>query len=122
MREALSRFKIHRTHYTELRGHNAPDENSDHFRTPGSRGINSKRIIATGYGRKLSAESFQELNVISKPTAKYQCYEYLELDLPVVPAFMVGNEIEVQGANVSQEKVEAVVSRMLGYRNPRRKE
>jgi len=34
--------------------------------------------------------------------------EYFELDLPVAPAVMVGDEIGVEGADVAKEKLEAI--------------
>ena len=37
-----------------------------------------------------------------------------EIDLPVAPAVMVGDEIVVEGSNVDEEKVEAVIRRHLG--------
>lgn len=59
-----------------------------------------------------------EIEVISKPIAEYQCDEYFELELPVAPAVMVGEEIVVEGSNVSQDKVEAVICRHLGLPEP----
>ncbi len=59
-----------------------------------------------------------EIEVISKPIAEYQCDEYFELELPVAPAVMVGEEIVVEGSNVSQDKVEAVIRRHLGLPEP----
>jgi hypothetical protein len=59
-----------------------------------------------------------EIEVISKPIAEYQTDEYFELDLPTAPAVMVGEEIVVEGSNVSQEKVEAVICRSLGLAEP----
>jgi hypothetical protein len=55
-----------------------------------------------------------EVEVISKPIAEYQTDEYFELDLPVAPAIMVGDEIVVEGSNISQDRVEAVICRCLG--------
>ena len=55
-----------------------------------------------------------EIEVTSKPIAQYQTDEYFELDLPVAPAVMVGDEIVVEGANVDADKVEAVIRRHLG--------
>jgi len=55
-----------------------------------------------------------EIAVTSKPIAEYQTDEYFELDLPVAPAVMVGDEIVVEGANVDADKVEAVIRRHLG--------
>lgn len=59
-----------------------------------------------------------EIEVTSKPIAEYQCDEYFELELPVAPAVMVGDEIVVEGSNVSQDKVEAVICRSLGLPEP----
>ena len=59
-----------------------------------------------------------EIEVTSKPIAEYQCDEYFELELPVAPAVMVGDEIVVEGSNVEQEKVEAVICRCLGLSEP----
>ncbi|MFZ0927311.1 MAG: hypothetical protein WAN11_01845 [Syntrophobacteraceae bacterium] len=59
-----------------------------------------------------------DIEVISKPIAEYQCDEYFELELPVAPAVMVGDEIVVEGSNVSQDKVEEVICRCLGVAEP----
>jgi hypothetical protein len=62
-----------------------------------------------------------EIEVISKPVAEYQTDEYFELDLPVAPAVMVSDEIVVEGAGVSQDKVEKVICRCLGISEPEKK-
>ncbi len=62
-----------------------------------------------------------EIEVISKPVAEYQTDEYFELDLPVAPAVMVSDEIVVEGASVSQDKVEKVIRRCLGISEPEHK-
>ena len=59
-----------------------------------------------------------EIEVTSKPIAEYQTDEYFELDLPTAPAVMVGEEIVVEGSNVSQAKVEAVICRCLRLAEP----
>jgi hypothetical protein len=59
-----------------------------------------------------------EIEVMSKPIAEYQNDEYFELELPVAPAVMVGEEIVVESSNVSQDKVEAVICRCLGLAEP----
>jgi hypothetical protein len=59
-----------------------------------------------------------EIEVMSKPIAEYQNDEYFELDLPVAPAVMVGDEIVVEGSNVSQDEVEDVICRCLGLAEP----
>ena len=59
-----------------------------------------------------------EAEVISKPIADYQTDEYFELDLPAAPAIMVGEEIVVEGADVAEGKLEAVICRHLGLPAP----
>ena len=65
---------------------------------------------------RLGAKYPIEIEVISKPIADYQTDDYFELDLPVAPAVLVGDEIVVEGANVSEDKVEAAICRHLGLR------
>jgi len=55
-----------------------------------------------------------EMETISKPIAEYQTDEYFELDLPTAPAVMVADEIVVEGADVADDKLEAVICRHLG--------
>ena len=62
-----------------------------------------------------------EAEVISKPIADYQKDEYFELDLPTAPAIMVGEEIVVEGADVPEDKLEAVICRHLGLPEPESK-
>ena len=59
-----------------------------------------------------------EIDVTSKPKAEYLTDEYFELDLPVAPAVMVGEEIVVEGADVSDHEVEACICRHLGLPEP----
>ena len=59
-----------------------------------------------------------EAEVISQPIADYQTDEYFELDLPTAPAIMVGEEIVVEGADVAEDKLEAVICRHLGLPEP----
>ena len=59
-----------------------------------------------------------EIDVTSKPKAEYQTDEYFELDLPVAPAVMVGKEIVVEGADVSDHEVEVCNCRHLGLPEP----
>ena len=44
--------------------------------------------------------------------------EYFELDLPVAPAVMVGDEIVVEGKDVSENDIEAAICRQLGLPEP----
>ncbi len=59
-----------------------------------------------------------EVETISKPIAEYQTDEYFELDLPGAPAVMVDEEIVVEGADVPEHKLEAVICRHLGLPEP----
>jgi len=59
-----------------------------------------------------------EIETISKPIADYQTDEYFELDLPTAPAIMVGKEIVVEGSDVAEDKLEAVICRHLGLPAP----
>jgi hypothetical protein len=59
-----------------------------------------------------------EIEVTSKPIAEYQTDEYFELDLPVAPAVMAGDEIVVEGSGISEEKLEAAICRHLGLPEP----
>jgi hypothetical protein len=59
-----------------------------------------------------------EVETISKPIAEYQTDEYFALDLPTAPAVMVGDEIVVEGADVAEAKLEAVICRRLGLPAP----
>jgi hypothetical protein len=59
-----------------------------------------------------------DIEVTSKPIAEYQTDEYFELDLPVAPAVMVGEEIVMEGADVSDHEVEASICRHLGLPEP----
>lgn len=61
------------------------------------------------------------IEVISKPRAQYQTDEYFELELPTAPAVMVGEEILVEGSDVSEEKLEACICRCLGLPEPEKK-
>lgn len=67
---------------------------------------------------RLGANYPIEIDVTSKPIADYQTDEYFELDLPVAPAVMVGEEIVVEGSSVSEEIVEAAICRHLGLPEP----
>ncbi len=59
-----------------------------------------------------------EIETIAKPVAEYQTDEYFELDLPAAPAVMVADEIVVEGADVAEAKLEAVICRHLGLPAP----
>jgi len=67
---------------------------------------------------RLGAKYDITIETISKPRAEYQTDAWFELDLPVAPAVMVGDEIVVEGADVSLDIVEACICRHLGLPCP----
>jgi len=54
-----------------------------------------------------------DIETIAKLKADYMTDEYFELDLPVAPAVMVGEEIVVEGSDVSEEELEAAIREQL---------
>lgn len=66
----------------------------------------------------LGAKYDIRIETISKPIADYLTDEYFELDLPVAPAVMVGDEILVEGSDVSYERLESAICRHLGLPEP----
>ncbi len=59
-----------------------------------------------------------DIETIAKPKNDYMTDEYFELDLPVAPAVMVGEEILVEGTDVTAEKLERVICRHLDLPTP----
>jgi len=59
-----------------------------------------------------------EIETISKPKAEYQTDDYFELELPVAPAVMVGDEILVEGSDIAEPKLEAAICNCLGLPEP----
>jgi hypothetical protein len=60
-----------------------------------------------------------EIETISKPKAEYLTDEYFELDLPVAPAVMVGEEIVVEGSDVEENELERIICHHLGLPPPK---
>jgi hypothetical protein len=58
---------------------------------------------------RLGAKYDIEMETIEKPQDEYMTDEYFELDLPVAPAIMVGDEILVEGTDISKRKLEAAI-------------
>ena len=67
-----------------------------------------------GLGEKYNID----IETIAKPKAEYMTDEYFELDLPVAPAVMVGEEIVVEGSDVSDKELEEVICKKLGLPPP----
>jgi len=63
-----------------------------------------------------------EIEVISKPKAEYNTDEYFELELPVAPAVLVGDEIVVEGADIPLYDIETAICRHLNLPLPEKAE
>lgn len=61
------------------------------------------------------------IEVTAKPKAEYETDDYFALDLPVAPAVMVGDEIVIEGSDVSEHEMEACICRHLGLPEPKAK-
>ena len=59
-----------------------------------------------------------EIETVSKPNAEYTTAEYLAQKLPKAPAIIIGDEVAVEGSDVSDEKLEAVICGHLGLQPP----
>ena len=59
-----------------------------------------------------------EIDITAKSKEDYMTDASFELDLPVAPAIMVGDEIIVEGSDVEKDKLEAAICRHLGLPEP----
>ncbi|MEE4241036.1 MAG: hypothetical protein V2I36_06195 [Desulfopila sp.] len=62
-----------------------------------------------------------EVDVTTIPKSEYETDEYFAFDLPVAPAVMVGDEIVVEGTDVSDHQLESCICRQLGLPEPEKK-
>ena len=62
-----------------------------------------------------------EIDITSKPKSEYETDEYFALDLPVAPAVMVGDDIVVEGSDISDHDLEVCICRKLGLPEPQKK-
>jgi hypothetical protein len=67
---------------------------------------------------RLGSKYQVEIEVHSRPKSEYLTDEYFELDLPVAPAIMVGDEILTEGTDVDDHTVETAICRLLGLPEP----
>ena len=67
---------------------------------------------------RLGATYEIELEITSQPRAAYQTDEYFELELPLAPAVMVGDEVATEGSVIAEDKLEACIRRHLGLSDP----
>ncbi len=62
---------------------------------------------------RLGAKYDIDIETIEKPKDEYMTDEYFELDLPVAPAVMIGDEIIVEGTDIRKRKLEAAIQARL---------
>ena len=62
---------------------------------------------------RLGAKYDIEIETLAKPKEEFMTDEHFELDLPVTPAVMVGDEILVEGTDISEKELEAAIRRHL---------
>ena len=67
---------------------------------------------------RLGAKYEIEIETIAKPKDEYMTDEYFELDLPIAPAVMFGDEIVVEGTDVREDHLESVICNQLGLPAP----
>jgi hypothetical protein len=70
---------------------------------------------------RLSKKYPVEVDVTTIPKSEYETDEYFAFDLPVAPAVMVGDEIVVEGTDVSDHQLESCICRQLGLPEPEKK-
>ncbi len=58
------------------------------------------------------------IETISKPRAEYATAEYLGQGLPKAPAIIVGDEILIEGSDIAEDKLEAIIRKHLGHPPP----
>lgn len=63
-----------------------------------------------------------QIEVISKPKKDYTTDEYFELDLPVAPAVMVGDEIVTEGTDIPLYDIEVSICRQLNLPIPEKED
>ena len=56
-----------------------------------------------------------EIEITAKPKEDYMSNAYFELNLPLAPAIMVGDDIIVEGSDVEKDKLETANCRHLGF-------
>lgn len=60
-----------------------------------------------------------DIEVMSRPKSDYLTDDYFELDLPVAPAVMVGDDIVAEGSDTAQSDIESAICDQLGLPLPK---
>lgn len=63
---------------------------------------------------RVGADYPVEFEITSKPRPEYQSAEWADTELPCAPAIMIGEEVVVEGSDVTEEKVVAEIRKQLG--------
>ena len=63
---------------------------------------------------RLAAEYPLDIETTAKPRAEYKTREWAETELPCAPAIMIGEEILVEGSDVTEERLVAEIRKQLG--------
>jgi hypothetical protein len=63
---------------------------------------------------RLGAHYPVEFEITSKPRAEYQSAEWAYTELPSAPAIMIGEEVVVEGSDISEGELVARVRQELG--------
>jgi Rad3-related DNA helicase len=71
--------------------------------------------MPNGIGEKYDIE----IETMSKPGTEYTTAEYLAQELPKAPAIIIGDEVVVEGSDVSHENLEMVICTHLGLPKPK---
>ena len=67
---------------------------------------------------RLGEKSDIRIETISKPRDDYNAQESSELNLPVAPAIMMGEEIVVEKSDILDKKLESIICKHLGLSPP----
>ncbi|MBU2645782.1 hypothetical protein KKI24_13820 [bacterium] len=60
-----------------------------------------------------------EIETVAKPQEAFKSAEYLKSGQPIAPAIKVGEELVVEKADISEDKLEAIICRHLGLPQPK---
>ncbi len=62
----------------------------------------------------MGAEYPIEIETTSKPRAEYRSNQWADTELPCAPSILIGDEVVVEGSDVSEEIVPAEIRNQLG--------
>jgi hypothetical protein len=62
---------------------------------------------------RLSTKYPVAFEIISKPRDVYSSDEWAETELPCAPAIMIGDDVIVEGKNISEDELESKIKKRL---------